>query len=100
MWTRRTDLTALLLALALGCAVASGDDARAAPEDPDPGFLEFLGSVDRLAEMNPDYLSQAEAKAAKPGARPAATPPPSPPPPPPQAPPPSASNPPQRMNNE
>ena len=46
---------------------ARGDEARKAPDDPDAGFLEFLGSVDRLAEVNPDYLSQADpTKAGKP----------------------------------
>ena len=79
---------AALVVLALGCAAASA-------EDPDPGFLEFLGSVDRLAEVNPDYLSQADpARPGKPAAK-AAEPPPRPappPPPPPQALPPSASN--------
>jgi len=52
---------ALLAVLALAGALARGDDTRK-PEhsDPDPGFLEFLGSVDRLAEVNPDYLAQAD----------------------------------------
>jgi hypothetical protein len=95
MWRARTALTALLV-VALGCAAARADDSRkAASDDPDPGFLEFLGSVDRLAEVNPDYLSQADpAKPAKPDANPAPTATPSPPPPPPprQPLPPSASN--------
>jgi hypothetical protein len=88
MSTSRTGLAVLLLTL--GCAAAHGDDGRAPSEDPDPGFLEFLGSVDRLAEVNPDYLSQA---GAPPAARPPgkAVPPPSPPPPQPLPPPPSAS---------
>jgi hypothetical protein len=44
------------------------------------GFLEFLGSVDRLSDLMPDYLSQAEwpAKAGA-GNTPAAPPPPQPP---------------------
>jgi hypothetical protein len=76
-----------LAVAALGVALASGaaraDDARKAPPvaDPDPGFLEFLGGVDGLAEVNPDYLAQAGA--AHPG-----TPPPKPPPP--ASPPPAA----------
>src|SRR5437762_13257202 len=45
----------------LGAALAFGEDAaRLAPPDPDPGLLEFLGSVDGLAEVSPDYLAQAE----------------------------------------
>jgi hypothetical protein len=86
---------AVLAVLALAAAVsARGDPPKA--EDPDAGFLEFLGSVDRLSEVNPDYLSQANpvraARPVQPGA-----PPPAPPPPPsqPQAspprPPPGAS---------
>ena len=81
--------------LALAAAVSARDDPPKA-EDPDAGFLEFLGSVDRLSEVNPDYLSQANpARAARP-VQPG-TPPPAPPPPPsqPQAspprPPPGAS---------
>src|ERR1700739_1801341 len=63
MWRRRRSLTVhlvlapLLGALALSCAAARADDARKG-EPPDPGFLEFLGSVDRLSEVNPDYLAQ------------------------------------------
>jgi hypothetical protein len=92
MWRHRTGLTALLV-LALGYGAAWGDDGhKAPPEDPDPGFLEFLGSVDRLAEVNPDYLSQADpTMPAKPDVK-AAAPPPTPPPPPRPPPPPSASN--------
>src|SRR3981081_618727 len=52
---------AVLAVLALACALARSDDTRTPqPQDPDPGFLEFLGSVDRLAEVNPDYLAQAD----------------------------------------
>jgi hypothetical protein len=82
------------LVLALAPFVARSDDGRKPPEDPDAGFLEFLGSVDRLADVNPDYLSQADpAKATKPGDKSAQTPAPPPPPPPPrQALPPSASS--------
>lgn len=89
MWTRRAEMA--LCVLALACSAARADDTRRPPpEDPDPGFLEFLGSVDRLAEVNPEYLSQpdpptATAPAAKPpAAKPlAAKPPVAPPPPPP-----------------
>ena len=89
---RRTSL-AVVIALALHCAAARSDDVRKPPsEDPDPGFLEFLGSVDRLADVNPNYLSQPEPPNAKPETRDATPTPPLPPPPPPQqALPPSAS---------
>ena len=48
--------------LLLAAAAAAADEAapRPAAEDPDVGFLEFLGSVDGLAETNPDYLAQAQ----------------------------------------
>src|SRR5437763_56274 len=56
----RVMLAGLTLVM-LGAAVAFGEDAaRQAPPDPDPGLLEFLGSVDGLAEVSPDYLAQAE----------------------------------------
>src|SRR5580658_9975758 len=76
----------VLTVLALTGAVGRADDARkSAPADPDPGFLEFLGTVDRLADTNPDYLSQAGRPAPpSPPAKGAATsvaPPPPPPPP-------------------
>lgn len=88
MWTARGART-LLLVLALAGLAARADEPRKAPaEDPDPGFLEFLGSVDRMAEVNPDYLSQA----GPPTARVQGIKPPPPPPPPPRpAPPPSAA---------
>jgi hypothetical protein len=88
MWKPLAAL-AVLGALALGCATARADDPP-----PDPHLLEFLGSVDRLAELNPDYLSQAEAhQAQQAGTPPASTPPPPPPPPPPpRQPPPTAAN--------
>src|SRR5579863_10075590 len=74
---------AVLAVLALAGAAARADDPPKA-EDPDAGFLEFLGSVDRLSEVNPDYLSQADAaraaKPVQPGASPAASAPPSSPP--------------------
>jgi hypothetical protein len=94
MWKCRTGLAVLVLVL--GGVAARGDEARKAPDDPDAGFLEFLGSVDRLAEVNPDYLSQADpTKAERPSGKTVpASPPPGPPPltSPPQPLPPSASN--------
>src|SRR5256885_13977066 len=75
---------ALLAVLALAGALARGEDTRKPqPPDPDPGFLEFLGSVDRLAEVNPDYLAQADPpRAARLVTGPALPAPPPPPPPP------------------
>ena len=56
----RVMLAGLTLVM-LGAALAFGEDAaRKAPPEPDPGLLEFLGSVDGLAEVSPDYLAQAE----------------------------------------
>jgi len=82
MSRRRAGLGVLTM-VALGCAVGWADDGhKSAPESPDPSFLEFLGGVDRLAEVNPDYLSQSgnphTAKAPAKGA--VTSPPPSPPP--------------------
>jgi hypothetical protein len=84
MWTSWAGSVVLTL-LALAPVVGFSDDGhKSAPADPDPSFLEFLGSVDRMAEVNPDYLAQAgrppAANAPAKGA--AASPPPSPPPPP------------------
>jgi hypothetical protein len=82
MWLFRPTL-AVLAVLVLGCAAARADDVHKAAEAPDPGFLEFLGSVDRLHDVMPDYLTQAEARAkADAGTAPAPPPPPRPPPPP------------------
>ena len=68
--------TVLVLYALLGSAVRADDTPRKG-EDPDPSFLEFLGSVDGLSEANPDYLAQANApRPPKP-----APPPPSPAPP-------------------
>jgi hypothetical protein len=94
MWRRPSSVAAAVaLMVALSCAVARGDDGHKPPEDPDAGFLEFLGSVDRLADVNPDYLSDS-ARAPKPGDKSAQTPAPPPKPAPPrQALPPSASAP-------
>jgi len=77
----------VLAALLLGCAAARADDVHKPAEPPDPGFLEFLGSVDRLADVNPEYLAEARSK--PPAA--ATTPPPLPPRPPPPPPPPSGN---------
>jgi hypothetical protein len=86
----RAGLT-VLLGYALLAATARGADPQAPPAaaDPDPSFLEFLGSVDGLAEVNPNYLAQANAgrpPAAAPAAPPRVTPPPPPTPPPPSTP--------------
>jgi hypothetical protein len=54
MWACRAQL-AVWCMLGLGSLAAGADDTRKPPAaDPDAGFLEFLGSVDRLAEVNPD----------------------------------------------
>jgi hypothetical protein len=78
MWLPRRTVGALAV-LVLGCTAARADDAHKA-DLPDPGFLEFLGSVDRLADVNPDYLAQAEARAKYATGTLPATPPPRPPP--------------------
>jgi hypothetical protein len=79
----RARITVLLsCALLLGAARAD-DGHKPPPEDPDPGFLEFLGGVDGLAETNPDYLAQPDAThPPPPPPKPATPPPPSPPSPP------------------
>jgi hypothetical protein len=93
MWlSRRT--SGVLAALLLGCAAVRADDVHGPAEPPDPGFLEFLGSVDRLADVNPEYLAQPEARSQ---AAAATTPPPPPPRPPPA---PKAPNGPGGHNNE
>ena len=84
MWLRAA-ATGALAALALAAAAVRAADPPSNAQDPNAGFLEFLGSVDRLSDVNPDYLSQADAPKAgqaPPGAvRPAQTQPPPPPPP-------------------
>jgi len=82
MWAARAAGIAVLSALALGSAVGRTDDASKAPApSPGAGFLEFLGSVDRLSEVNPNYLTQPNpAKVAKPAANGATPPAPHPPP--------------------
>ncbi len=78
----RRALCALGATLLLAAAAARGDQTppRSAAEDPDLGFLEFLGSVDGLAETNPDYLAQAQPPGSPPVAR-VRLPPPAPSPP-------------------
>lgn len=50
-----------LVAALLGAAATwAADPAHKPPADPDPAFLEFLGSVDRLADTTPDYLAKAD----------------------------------------
>ncbi len=57
MWRKRAGAMVVLSALALGSAIGRTDDARKPPpEQPGAGLLEFLGSVDRLSEVNPNYL--------------------------------------------
>lgn len=72
-----------LAALALAAASARAADPPRTAQDPNAGFLEFLGSVDRLSDLNPDYLSQVDppkAAQTRPGAvRPVQTQPPPPP---------------------
>ena len=92
MWTARAGAIAVLGALALGSAVGRADDAgktapppqpgarQAGAQQPGAGFLEFLGSVDRLSEVNPNYLSPPPPKAAKPPAANGTTAPITPPP--------------------
>jgi hypothetical protein len=72
----------------LGSGVAAGDDTpRKPPPDPDPALLEFLGSVDGLAEVNPDYLAQVKrAPVPRPSVGGSPGPAPSPPAPPPPGP--------------
>ena len=89
MWFHRAGAMAVLSALTLGSPVGRSDDSSKAPPPAQPaaGFLEFLGSVDRLSEVNPNYLTQpTPVKVARPvangGARPVQTPPPPPAPPP------------------
>jgi len=88
MWTARGARTVLIVLALAGLAARADEPRKPPPEEPDPGFLEFLGSVDRMADVNPDYLSQPDPPTAK--AR-AFKPPPPPPPPPKPPPPPNAA---------
>jgi hypothetical protein len=97
MGSYRAAAIAVLSALMLGSAIGRSDDSSrpAAGQAPAAGFLEFLGSVDRLSEVNPNYLSQPNpVKTARPPANGGTRPPP--PPPPAQAP---APSPPADKNN-
>lgn len=80
---RRAMLAGLTIGM-LVAGVAAGDGtARRPPPDPDPGLLEFLGSVDGLAEVNPNYLAQVKRAGvgrASVRGRPAPAPPPPAPP--------------------
>lgn len=84
MWFRRAGAIAVLSALTLGSAIGRSEDASSAPPpQPAAGFLEFLGSVDRLSDVNPNYLSQQPNPARTPrpaanGPRPAPAAPPAP----------------------
>jgi hypothetical protein len=70
----------VLLSYALLLGAARADEGHKPPaEDPDAGFLEFLGGVDGLAEANPDYLAPPDATHPPPPAPKPVTPPPSPP---------------------
>jgi hypothetical protein len=82
----------VLVLYALLSPATRADDAPRKTDDPDPGFLEFLGGVDGLADANPDYLAQAHAPRPPPAAPP--------PPPKPNVPPPPPSGPSGVKNNE
>ena len=72
-------LATVLLGYALLDVAAYAADGPV-PTDPDAAFLEFLGGVDGLADVNPNYLTQGNA-AAPPASAPAAAPAKPPPPP-------------------
>jgi hypothetical protein len=101
MWLHRVGAILVLSAVALGGAIGHTDDAHRTPAPPPgAGLLEFLGSVDGLSEVNPDYLNQpgpplTAKRAPPPGARP----PPPPAPPPAQQPAPQVQPPPQPPQN-
>ena len=81
MFKNRARLTVLLGYALLAVAAHAADGPAGA--DPDAGFLEFLGGVDGLADVNPNYLAQGNAAApaaSAPAAAPAKPPPPPPPP--------------------
>jgi hypothetical protein len=87
MWLYRAAAIAALSALALGSATGRSDDTSPPRAPPPPaGFLEFLGSVDRLSDVNPNYLPPAPVKVARPAANGTPKPPPPPPPAPVQSP--------------
>ena len=82
MWLHRGAAIVVLSALTLGSAVGRSDDtSKAPPPLPPAGFLEFLGSVDRLSELNPNYLPPpGAAKVGRPTPNGGPRPPPGPPP--------------------
>ena len=82
MWFHRAGAIAVLSALTLGSVIGRSDDAsKAPPPQPAAGFLEFLGSVDGLAEVNPNYLAPPNLlKTGRPAARGGTRIPPNPPP--------------------
>jgi hypothetical protein len=88
--SKARSLLTVLLGYALLSVAAHAADGPA-PADPDAGFLEFLGGVDGLADVNPNYLAQGNAPAPA-ASTPAATPAKPPPPPPPPASAPGAKN--------
>jgi hypothetical protein len=78
MWQPRPTVASVILLLLGTAAVRAQEVSKAA--EPEIGFLEFLGSVDRLSDLMPDYLSQAELGAkASTGSTPAPPPPQRPP---------------------
>ena len=60
MWLSRP-IALMLALLGLGGVAARADDVHQPADEPEIGFLEFLGSVDRLSDVMPDYLSQPDA---------------------------------------
>jgi hypothetical protein len=82
MWLRAGVAVSLLAALPAVPARADDTHKSGPADDPDPSFLEFLGSVDGLAEVTPDYIAQASAprSAAPPPGAPKPAPPPTAPP--------------------
>ncbi len=93
MLKTRSLLTVLLGYALFGVAARAADGP--APADPDAGFLEFLGGVDGLADVNPNYLAQGNAVAP---ASPAPAAAPAKPPPSPRPSPPASA--PEEKNNE
>ena len=87
MWTARGARTVLIM-LALCRRWPRADEPhKPPPEDPDPGFLEFLGSVDRHGGSQSGLpVAARPADSPAPGIKPPPPPPPPPrPPPPPNA---------------
>jgi hypothetical protein len=83
MWLRAAGVAVSLLAALPALPARADDTHKSTPADvPDPSFLEFLGSVDGLAEVTPDYIAQSSAVrgAVPPPGAPKPAPPPPPPP--------------------